>query len=501
VSIQLRQTNQPIHTASADALVLVLFSGSFVDHETFRALDKSLNGALQDAVTDEQFNGQKGQFLIFNPLGQIDAKRVILAGAGPDSPTPNSARSLCAAAVRRAAKTAKTSVSLALVTDTKISPDCVEAAAEGVCLASYRFDKYLNASKSDPPVATPNHLATVSFHIDGPDDSFAAQLVRAPATAAAVRHARDLVNEPAEVMTPRKMSEIAKELAHEAGLECTILDEDQCRSENMNLFLAVSKGSVEPPRFVHLAYKPALAKKRLVLVGKGVTFDSGGHSLKPSDGMLEMKADMAGSAAVVAVMKAIAAEAPPVEVHALTALTENMISGSAYRLGDVFRGRSGTTVEINNTDAEGRLTLADALSYAEDLKPDIIIDFATLTGACMVALGPYTAGVMSNNPEAAEAWMEAAKTTGESMWQLPLNPDLKEQLKSDIADLKNTGTRWGGALTAGLFLKEFVKQTPWIHVDIAGPATASKDRGHTTKGGTGFAVPTILAYVRALAQA
>jgi leucyl aminopeptidase len=214
--------------------------------------------------------------------------------------------------------------------------------------------------------------------------------------------------------------------------------------------------------------------------------------------MLEMKTDMAGAAAVLSALAAVAEERMPIEVHAIAACTENMISAHAYKLGDVLRSMAGKTVEINNTDAEGRLTLADALTYGLALHPDMILDFATLTGACIVALGPHTAGVMTNHEPTQRRWLEAARAAGEDMWPLPLPPRLAEQLKSEIADLRNTGERWGGALTAGLFLKEFVDKTPWIHVDLAGPSTARKEWGTLAKGGTGFGVATILQFLRTL---
>jgi leucyl aminopeptidase len=264
----------------------------------------------------------------------------------------------------------------------------------------------------------------------------------------------------------------------------------------MGLYLAVAQGSAEPPRFIHLSWKPAGARRRVVLVGKGVTFDSGGLSLKTNEGMLDMKTDMAGAAAVIAATAAVAEEKLPVEVHALAACTENMPSGKSYKLGDVLKSMSGKTVEINNTDAEGRLTLGDAITYVvNEAKPDEVFDFATLTGACMVALGPFHAGVMGNDVALVDRWLAAAKLAGEDMWHLPLPDKLRDQLKSDIADMRNTGDRYGGALTAGLFLKEFVGETPWVHVDIAGPAAADKEAGHVAKGGTGFAVATIVEYL------
>jgi leucyl aminopeptidase len=214
--------------------------------------------------------------------------------------------------------------------------------------------------------------------------------------------------------------------------------------------------------------------------------------------MLDMKVDMSGAAAVMAAIEAVARQHLPVEVHAIAACTENMPSGTAYKLGDVLRSMAGKTVEITNTDAEGRLTLADALTYGLELKPDLILDFATLTGACVVALGPHIAGVMGNNDDLIARWLAAANEAGEEMWPLPLPPRLADQLKSEIADLKNTGERWGGALTAGLFLKEFVDATPWIHVDLAGPASTDKEVGHISKGGTGFGVATILQFLHDL---
>jgi leucyl aminopeptidase len=262
------------------------------------------------------------------------------------------------------------------------------------------------------------------------------------------------------------------------------------------MYLAVAQGSEEEPRFIHLTYRPkgkTSPKKKVALIGKGVTFDSGGLSLKPSNAMEDMKVDMSGAAAVISAIGVLADLGAPYEVHAIAACTENMPSGKSYKLGDVLRSMNGKTVEINNTDAEGRLTLGDAITYAlGEVKPDEVFDFATLTGACMIALGPYTAGVMGNDLSLVERWLAAARLSGEDMWQLPLPDRLKEQLKSEIADMRNTGDRYGGALTAGLFLKEFVGETPWVHVDIAGPASADKEFGHVGKGGTGFGVATIV---------
>jgi leucyl aminopeptidase len=245
-----------------------------------------------------------------------------------------------------------------------------------------------------------------------------------------------------------------------------------------------------------MTYKPKKkARGKVALIGKGITFDSGGYSIKPSQAMEDMKTDMAGAAAVVTAMGALAELACPYEVHAVMACCENMVSGNAYRLGDVLTAMDGTTVEINNTDAEGRLTLGDAITYARTkIQPDEMFDFATRTGACMVALGPYTAAVLSDHEQLTRSWMSIAERTGEDMWRLPLNNRLREQLKSSIADMRNTGDRYGGTITAGLFLKTFAKDTPWVHVDIAGPASVSSARPSQPKGGTGFAVASIVEY-------
>jgi leucyl aminopeptidase len=372
----------------------------------------------------------------------------------------------------------------------------LEAIAQGLLLGAYRFDKYLAADKRVPVSL---QTASVQFQGAAADDSAAAAIDRAAHVARAISYARDLVNEPAGILTPSALALDISARATAAGLDVTVLGPNECRARGMGLFLAVAQGSSEEPRFIHVAWRPQQSRGRIVLVGKGVTFDSGGLSLKTTEGMLDMKSDMAGAAAVMAAILVAAEEGLPVEIHALAACTENMPSGTAYKLGDVLHSMSGRTVEINNTDAEGRLTLADALTYGLGLGPDVILDFATLTGACVVALGPHMAGVMSNDDGARDSWLKAARQAGEDTWPLPLPGRLTEQLKSDIADLRNTGERWGGALTAGLFLQEFVQKTPWIHVDLAGPATSAKEWGCFAKGATGFGVGSIVEYLRHLA--
>jgi leucyl aminopeptidase len=308
---------------------------------------------------------------------------------------------------------------------------------------------------------------------------------------------RDLVNEPPSDLYPQTFAAFAKKTATKVGLKIKILKPEQLKKMGMNLLLGVGQGSTLTPRLVHLSYTPAKAtkKKPIVLVGKGITFDSGGLSLKPGASMVDMKMDMGGAGAVLGAMNAVAQLKPNVPVHGILALAENMPSGCAIRPGDVIKGASGRTVEINNTDAEGRLVLADALHYAVGLKPAKIIDLATLTGAVMVALGPHTVGCFSNDDTLANEILGSAEATGESFWRLPLNELLKDQLKSDIADTKNTGERWGGSITAALFLQEFVGGTTWAHLDIAGPAMSGANSGYLTKGGSGVAIATLVDHI------
>jgi leucyl aminopeptidase len=291
------------------------------------------------------------------------------------------------------------------------------------------------------------------------------------------------------------LAKVAKQIADEGGLEYKVFDKAAIIAEGMNLLLGVGCGSIEEPRLIHLTYRPEGATDEtpsIALVGKGVTFDAGGYNVKPTGSIEEMKMDMAGAAAVLGTMKALRATRPNVIVHGIVPAAENLVSGDAYKPGDVIRSLNGKTVEIMNTDAEGRLILADALCYAERLGVDRMVDLATLTGACMVALGPHTAAVFSSDDGFASRVCSAADSAGEDVWHMPLTKKLRPMLKSPIADMKNIGQRWGGAITAALFLSEFVGDVTWVHMDIAGPAFADKTEGHIRKGGTGFGVATLV---------
>jgi len=364
------------------------------------------------------------------------------------------------------------------------------AVAEGALLGAYRFDAY----RSKPDGGTVREVVVVGG-AKGP--------VAAGARAAeAACLARDLVNEPGGHLTAPVLADRVQELADAAGIACTVHDETSLRRLGFGGLLAVNRGSTQPPRFVELAYDPATVKrstKTVALVGKGITFDAGGLSIKTAEGMAAMKSDMGGAAAIVGAASALADLKVPVRVRAYLPMTDNMLGGDAMRVGDVIRHYGGSTTEVLNTDAEGRLILADALAYATEARkghpaPDACIDLATLTGGCMVALGTRTAGLMGNDDELAERILAAGRQAGEPLWRLPLPDVEKKRLESKVADRKNTGHRYGGVLHAGLFLRDFVAEgIPWAHLDIAGPAfNEEADDAEIPAGGTGFGVRTLL---------
>lgn len=319
--------------------------------------------------------------------------------------------------------------------------------------------------------------------------------------AEATNLARDMANEPANYMTPTDMAEVAKKVAQDYELEFKVLEKKDIEKLGMGALLGVSQGSRQPLKFIILTYKGSRPSKTpLGLIGKGITFDSGGISIKPSEGMGDMKGDMSGGAAVIAAMRAIGELKPKINVTALIPATENLPDGAAVKPGDILKAMNGKTIEIVNTDAEGRLILADALSYAGKLKLSPLVDVATLTGACHVALGDVCSGAFSNNNELVEKVIKAGEDSGERIWHMPMDEDYKEQNKSDVADIKNTGGRWGGAITAAQFLAEFVGETPWVHLDIAGTARTDKEKRFLVKGATGVTVRTLVNLTLSLAQ-
>ncbi len=362
-----------------------------------------------------------------------------------------------------------------------------EAITEGALLGLYSFTKYKKPEYEDVEemlivVREKEKVPILESAVD-----------KGKVVASATTLARDMVNEPANYMTPSQMAEAAKEIASKYNLEFKVFDREDMEAMGMGALLGVAKGSNQPPKLITLAYKgDERSKKALGFLGKGITFDSGGISIKPSEGMGEMKDDMAGAAAVMTALGAIAQLKPKINVTAIIPTTENLPSGTALKPGDVLKAMNGKTIEVISTDAEGRLILADALSYAQKIGLSPLIDLATLTGACRVALGTLYSGLFGNNQDLVDKVIRAAERAGERMWQMPMPEEYKEQNKSEIADVKNTGNRYGGAITAALFLAEFVANTPWVHIDIAGTAYLMEESRYIIKGATGVGVRTLV---------
>ena len=457
--------------------------------------DRASNGRLGETAKTEGFTGKANRtVLLHTPDGP--ARRILLVGVGRD-PTPERLRRYGGVAIRRARDLRATRVALSasVGADGGPVPDAaVRAIAEGAGLAAYTFDRYRKAE---------NGAETAEIIIAAPrnDRETLSRVLRAvDVVVGATFRARDLVNEPSNVLTPTALAEAAREVAQSGGVEFRVIDLEEARGMGMGLFAAVAQGSAQPPKFIVLDYRPAAARRTVAVVGKGITFDSGGLSIKTASGMKTMKGDMAGAGAVVAAMGALRALGVTVRVIGIAAATENMIGGAAMRPGDIVRGLSGHTVEITNTDAEGRLVLADGLAYAVRAGAEEVIDVATLTGACVVGLGDWTAGVMGNNQPLIDRLLKAAEATGEQCWQLPLYEEFLEAMRGDISDLKNSTGRAGGAERAAAFLGEFVGTTPWAHLDIAGPAFAESapPAAYMPMGGTGFGVRTLLEYLTTL---
>ncbi|AKU92058.1 leucyl aminopeptidase [Vulgatibacter incomptus] len=486
----------------ANLLALPLFDDAFSKKggsAALDALDAALGNVLRGAAELESFTGKANQKLVLHTHGKLAASHVVLIGLGNKGKyTTEGLRFAAGVAAKEALRIGggKVAISLPEAAD---AADELRAVSEGLTLGAYRFDKWRSEKKDSKKEIK----ALVVAPAAGKKADLDRALSLGRAIGDAVNAARDLVNEPAMTLTPTALAQRAQKLLEDTGVQVKVHDKKKIEQLQMGMFLGVSQGSAEPPKLIEVRYVPkgqAAAKaKPLALVGKAITFDSGGLSLKPADAMVDMKTDMAGSAAVFAAMHVIATEIKPkFPVYAYVGTCENMPSGTAYRPGDVLTSRIGKTVEITNTDAEGRLVLGDVLSYACEANPRGVIDLATLTGACIVALGMYTVGTFGRDDSLVDAVLDAAKGAGEDFWRMPLVPDVKENLKSDIADMKNSGARWGGAISAAHFLEEFVGETPWVHLDIAGPSTSDKDRGYTTKGGTGVGVRTLVELVRRL---
>ncbi len=481
-------------SSPCDALALGVFKDAGRLEGVAAKVDAALGGALSKILAEERFGAQPSNALVVHTHGKLPAKRLLVVGLGPkETFTLDRLRQAAATVIRRAEDLHAKHV---IFPPLAIRPHSVEALTqarvEGIILGAYRFTRYKAAEST--PVAHVELLATDAAHRASVEEGLRQGRVFAEATV----FARDLVNEPPNALPPVRLAEIAAEGARANGLRCSILDVDAMRGLGMGAILAVAAGSAQPPRLIVLEYAPPKAKKTIALVGKGVTFDSGGLNLKSSEGMVGMKADMAGGAAVIAVLNAVSALHLPVRVLGVVAAVENLPGGRATKPGDIIQASNGKTIEITNTDAEGRVILADALVYAARQKADAIIDIATLTGSAMVALGFYAAAAIGNDPALIQKLLAAADLAGERFWQLPLYEEYLEEMRSPIADLRNSGGRYGGAEKAAIFLREFVDGRPWVHLDIAPTAFLDQDEGtgpYVPKGATGYGVRTLLTYL------
>lgn len=434
-------------------------------------------------AVNEGFRGKAGSSLVIH-VADEKVRCVVVCGLGKnDGNSEEAVRKGAFAAVSKAA--AKGLASAAIYAPKAEERLRSRSLAEGAVLAGYRFKKYVSPDKDDR-FKEPAVVVIMNADEQG--------LAEGCALGGAQVYTRKLANEPANVINPVTLAAEAMKLAEDYGLECEIWDEKRIEEEKMGAYLAVARGSDNPPRFIRVTYTPqGECKGHAVFVGKGLTFDSGGLDIKSADSMLTMKGDKSGACAVLGAIRAAAELKLPWKVTALIAAAENMPDGSSYRPDDILRARNGKTIEVNNTDAEGRLTLADALCFASELKPDFIVDIATLTGACAVALGPDTAGLFTNNDAFGDKVLAVARASGERLWKLPLDDEfLRKAVKSPVADLINSAGRYGGAITAAMFLEAFVdKEIPWVHLDMAAVDCVKEPRGYYVTGATGYGARTL----------
>jgi leucyl aminopeptidase len=479
--VQVVASTEAVESVSCDTLLVgaqrssetaVLAPGS-------ELVDAALDGYLTQYLQEMAYKAERGDMLTVPTFGRLAAKSITVAGLGSD-PTEHSLRAVAGNAARSLSERSVVASTLQATTGS------AAAMAEGFLLGSYRF----TAFKSNP---RPSKIQRLILLGGPPDGALETGVARAEATALA----RDLTNEPASSLTPETLADRALEIADVSGLEAEVLDADELSSQGFGGIIGVGQGSARPPCLIRLRYSPSNPTSRITLVGKGITFDSGGLSIKPAASMEEMKTDMAGAAAVIGALSACSRLEITAEVTGIIAAAENMLSSTSFRPGDVLRHYRGKTTEVTNTDAEGRLVLADALAYASEQSPDALIDVATLTGAIKVALGSKAVGLFCNDDSLAEQLESAASSSGERVWRLPLYDDYLKELDSDVADHKNSAGRWGGSIIAAMFLKEFVGSgIRWAHLDIAGAARSATAYDEVSKGGTGISTRTLISFLQ-----
>jgi len=493
-----------IQDTSADVLIVNLFEGVGVPAGATGAVDKALNGAITDVIRSGDYRGKLNELTVLYSRGTLPAARVIVVGLGKVQDfTLDRVRQAAAWAARRARDLGcKSIATVAHGAGTgQIDPaSAAQAVIEGTLLGLYQWREHRNAPIERGPIET---LTLVEF------DTTKVAAIEAGARAGeaiafGVNRTRDLVNQPPNYLTPALLAQAAQQMASEVGVKCIVHDIDWIKAQQMGALLGVTQGSANPPQFIELEYIGADAAP-IVFVGKGITFDSGGISLKPADGMEAMKNDMGGAAAVIGAVEAAARLKLPVHLVGLIPTCENLPSGTAYRPADVLTARNGKTIEVISTDAEGRLILADALCYAADFKPQAVIDLATLTGACVIALGEnVAAGYFCNDDDLSRRIKIASNNTNEKLWRLPLYDEYRDKIRTDNADIKNTGGRYGGVGSSAVFLEEFTSY-PWAHWDIAGmvtdtvgytPVYPRTKLPYVIRGGTGFGVRALVELAR-----
>ena len=502
MATMIKATAEDATDFATPALVVNLFQGVTQPGGGTGAVDRALDGAVSQLIADGEIKGKLGELTLIHTMDRIPAKRVVVAGLGKsqefDTGVVRRVSGDVARFLRRKGISEYATIAHGAGIGGLNAVESAQAIAEGTLLGLYKFDAYRsNGSGGDDTDDADTGIrgVTIVERDAGAVGDLEAGVSVGAALAESTMLARDLVNHPANVMTPTKMAEAAREVAESVGLELDVMDRDRMREHGMGAFLGVAQGSEEPPKLIVMTYRgdPDNPRNNLGLVGKGITFDTGGISLKPAANMEAMKGDMAGGASVIAAMKAIGSLKPRINVTGLIAATENMPGGRAQRPGDVVTAMNGKTIEVINTDAEGRLVLADTLCYARSLGITRLVDVATLTGAIVVTLGKACTGMMGNSSKLAKDVGAAGERSGERFWELPMLDDYRELIRSDVADMKNSGGRQAGSITAAMLLREFAEDADWVHLDIAGTSTASGSKGHLVKGATG--VPT-----RTLAQ-
>ena len=499
--MEIKVTAGDIARIEADAIVVNFFEGMERPEGETATLDEALGGAISQLISQGEIKGKLNQITIIHSLGKLPAIRVVVAGLGKQQElSQGKVRGTVAETCRLLRQKGVASIAT-IAQGAGIAGITMEGAAqaitEGALLGVYSFRKYLTKEPEHGEIKQLTIVDADKGKIPGLEQGCHKGKILAEAT----NLARDMVNEPANYMTPSRMAEMAAKLAETYGLELTVLDREQIQELGMGALLGVAQGSQQTPKFIILHYKGGDSKATdVALIGKGITFDSGGISIKPSEGMGEQKGDMAGGAAVMAAISAIAQLKPKINVTAIIPATENLPGGSALKPGDILTAMNGKTIEIVSTDAEGRLILADALSYAKKLGAKLMVDVATLTGACRIALGDVCTGGFGNNQELVDKVIAAGAEAGELIWQMPMYDEYKEQNKSDVADIKNIGGKYGGAITAAQFLAEFVGDSPWVHLDIVGTSLSEKERTYRVKGATGVPVRTLVNLTLSLAK-